>query len=75
MFHYFDINFHVSNNRSRDDQNVVLHILVLGQLRDHVHVIEILSSIRDDAAGTAAGTVDYQVEVDKTWEGVVVYKL
>ena len=75
MFHYCGNNFHVSNNRSWDDQNVFLHFLVLDKFHDHVHVLDLLSSIRADAAGTAAGTVDWQVEVDKTGEGLVEYKL
>ena len=75
MFHYCDNNFHVSNNRSWDDQNVVLCVLVLDQLHDHVHVLELLLSIQDASAGTAAGTVDWQVKADKTGEGVVAYKL
>ena len=75
MFHYCDKNFNVSNNRSRYDQNVFLHVLVLDQIHDHVHVLDLLSFIRAAAAGIAAGTVDWQVEVDKTGEGVVVYNL
>ena len=75
MFHYCGKHFHVSNNRSWDYQKVFLHVLVLGQFHDHVHVFDLLSSIRAAAAGTAAGTVDWQVEVDKTGEGLVKYKL
>ena len=71
MFHYCGTNFHVSNNRSLDDQNVFLHVLVLvlDQIHDHVHVLDLLSFIRAAAAGIAAGTVDWQVEVDKTGGG------
>ena len=75
IFHYCDNNFHVSNNRSWDNQNVVLHVLVLGKLHVHIHVLYLLSSTRDAAAGTAAGTVYWQVEADKMGEGVVEYKL
>ena len=75
MFHYCDNNFHVSNNMSWDDQNVVLHVLVLGQLHNHVHVLNLLSSIWAAAAGTAVGTIDWQVEFDNTGEGVVAYNL
>ena len=73
MFYYCGNNFHVSNNRSWDNQNVFLHVLVLDQLHDHVHVLNLLSSIRAAASGTAAGNVDLKVKVDKTGEGVVVY--
>ena len=77
MFHYCDNNLHVSNNTSWDDQNVVLHVLVLVlvQLHDQVHVLDLLSYIRDAAAVNSAGTVDWQVEADKMEEGVVAYKL
>ena len=63
----------MSNNISWNDQNVFLHVLVRDQF--HVHVLDLHSSIRAAAAGTAAGIVDWTVEVDKTGEGVVAYKL
>ena len=75
MFHYCGNNFHVSNNRSLDDQNVFLHVLVRDQFHDHLHVLDLLSSIRAAAAGAAVGIVDWPVEVDKTGEGMVAYKL
>ena len=75
MFHYCGNNFHVSNNRSLDDQIVFLHVLVLNQFHDHVHILDLLSSIRAAVSGTNAGTVDCQVKVDKTGEGLLVYKL
>ena len=75
MFHYCDNNFYVSNNRSWDDKNVVLHVLVLGQLHNHVHILELLSSIRAAAASTAVGTVDWHVEADNMGEGVVAHNL
>ena len=75
MVHYCGKTFHVSNNRSWDDQNDVLHVLVLDQFHDHVHVLNLLSSIRAAADGTAAGTVDWKVEADKMGEGVVAHKL
>ena len=61
MFHYCGNNFHVSKNRSWDDQNVFLHVLVLvlDQFHDHVHVLNLLSSTRAVVAGTYAGTVDW----------------
>ena len=75
MFHYCDNNFYVSNNRSWDDKNVALHVLVLDQLHEHVHILKLLSSIQADAAGTAVGTADCQVDADKMGEKVVAYKL
>ena len=75
MFHYCGNNLNVSNNRSLDDKIVFLYVLVLYQFHNHVHVLNLLSSIRAAVAGTAAGTVDWQVEVDKTGEGLLVYKL
>ena len=73
MFHYCVSNFYVSKNRSWDNQKVFLHVLVLDQFT--VHFLKLLSPIRAAVAGTAAGTVDWQVEVDKTGDGVVAYKL
>ena len=55
--------------------NVFLHVLVLDHFHYHVHVLNLLSSIRAAVAGTAAVTVDWQVEVDSTGEGLVAYKL
>ena len=40
-----------------------------------LHVLDLLSSIRDAVASTAVGTVDWQVKIDKTGEGLVAYKL
>ena len=63
MFYYCGNNFHVSNNRSLDDKIVFLHVLVLDQFHEHVHVLDLLSSIR--VAVTASGNVNWQVEFDK----------
>ena len=75
MFHYCGNNFHVSNNRSWDDQNVFLHVFVQDQFPNHVHFLDLLSSIRAAADGTATGTVDWHVEADKMGEGLEVHKL
>ena len=75
MFNYCGNNSHVSNNRSLDDQIVFIHVLVLNQFHNHFHFLDLLSSIRSTVAGTDDGTVDWQVEVDKTGEGLLVYKL
>ena len=59
------------DNRSWDNQNVVLHVLALGQLHDHFHVLDLLSFIW----AADSGTVDWQVEDDKMGEGVVAHNL
>ena len=66
---------HMSNNRSLYDQIFFLHVLVLNQFHNHVHFLDLLSSIRSTVAGTDDGTVDWRVEVDKIGEGLLVYKL
>ena len=60
MFYYCGNNFHVPNNRSLDDKIVFLHVLVLNNFHDHdhVHVLDLFSSIRAAVAGTDSSNVD-----------------